>query len=133
VGARAEFLFPTSVAVDSYGELYIADSCGVRKVSLDGVVSVVAQPGGSSAVTVDAAGNIIFITGSHIRKVAAGGTISTIGGIGTPGYSGDGGPALSAAFDRPTGIAVNAAGDVYVADAYNHVIRVLRVKTETVE
>ena len=128
-------LFPTGVAVDASGQLYIADKCGIRQVSPGGVVSVVAPNtgnDGSVAVAVDAEGNI-FILGVQLRKVTRDGMVSTVAGNGTQGYSGDGGPALSASFSSPFGIAANAAGDVYVADTYNHVIRVLRVKTEKVE
>lgn len=90
-----------------------------------------AQPSGL-AVAVDGEGNV-FIAGVNIWKVTPSGTISTIGGDGTQGYSGDGGPASNASFARPAGIAVNAGGDVYVADTYNHVIRLLRMKNENPE
>jgi len=55
------------------------------------------------------------------------GTIHTIAGDGIPGYPGDGGSATSAQLDSPAGIAVNAAGDLYVADTLNNAIRYLRV------
>ena len=87
------------MAVDASGQLYIADECGVRKLSPDGVVSLVARNGdgrysgdggpatsaqldGSTAVAVDAEGSI-FITGAHIRKVWTDGNISTVAGNGT--------------------------------------------------
>ncbi|MBX9602908.1 MAG: hypothetical protein K2X35_18030 [Bryobacteraceae bacterium] len=124
------FLLPTAVAVDTSSQLYIADQCGIRKLSPDGVVVSVAPNDNenynrSPALAVDTEGNI-FILGVQIRRVARDGTISTVGGNGTPGYSGDGGPASAASFNNPLGIAVNAAGEIYVADANNHVIRMLR-------
>lgn len=73
----------------------------------------------------DAAGNVYIVdTYNHrIRRVSTDGIITTIGGTGSAGYSGDGGPATSARFDTPHGIAADAAGNVYVADAPNQRIR----------
>jgi sugar lactone lactonase YvrE len=73
----------------------------------------------------DAAGNVYVVdTGNHrVRKISAAGIITTIAGTGTAGYSGDGGPATSARLDTPHGIAVDSAGNVFVADAPNHRIR----------
>ena len=132
--ATRTFTFPTGAAVDAAGQLYVADYCGIRKLSRDGNLSVVApytneSDGASPTVALDAPGNI-FILGVRIRKVTADGSSAIIDGNGTTGYTGDGGPAVSASFSNPFGIAVNAAGEVYVADAYNHAIRVLRVRTE---
>jgi trimeric autotransporter adhesin len=58
-----------------------------------------------------------------IRKVSLGGTISTVAGTGTAGYSGDGGPATRAELDAPYGVAVDGAGDLFIADTANSVIR----------
>jgi streptogramin lyase len=73
----------------------------------------------------DAAGNV-YIADSYnnrIRRVDTAGIITTIGGTGSAGYGGDGGPATSARFDTPHGIAADPAGNVYVADAPNQRIR----------
>jgi uncharacterized protein (TIGR03437 family) len=140
----AELYFPSGVAVDSAGNLYIVDSHNfrIRKVS-NGVITTVAgdgMPGFSgdngpatsaqlsdpSGVAVDSAGNL-YIVDSHnyrIRKVSNG-VITTIAGNGMIGNSGDGGPATSATFDVPESIAVDSAGKVYIADSYNWTIRVL--------
>jgi len=134
-----------SVAVDSAGNLYIADtgfSNRVRKVTVDGTISTVAGNGtygfsgdggpatsaqlaGPSGVTTDSAGNLYIADyGNHrIRKVTPTGTISTVAGNGTSGFSGDGGAATNASLYLPRGVAVDTAGNLYIADAFNHCIR----------
>ena len=63
-------------------------------------------------------------SGNHvIRKVALNGTISTIAGVGTAGYSGNGGPATSAQLNSPYGVTVDSTGNVYIADTNNSAIR----------
>jgi uncharacterized protein (TIGR03437 family) len=136
--------YPSGVAVDSAGSLFIADSNNnrIRKVS-NGVITTVAGdgvPGYSgdngpatsaqlaypSGVAVDSAGSL-FIADSNnnrIRKVS-GGVITTIAGNGTEGYSGDGGPATSAELSLPFDIAMDSAGNVYISDDYNGTIRLL--------
>jgi sugar lactone lactonase YvrE len=141
--ATASLAGATGVAVDAAGNLYIADvrNNRIRKVNPAGVISTVAGngaeafsgdggPGTSAAlycpmgVAVDAAGNLYIpdMGNGRIRKVNPSGIISTVAGNGTPGFSGDGGPATSAALSA-TGVAVDAAGDLYIADAWNGRIR----------
>jgi sugar lactone lactonase YvrE len=76
-------------------------------------------------VAVDAVGNLyIADTSNHrIRKVDASGVITTVAGNGTESFSGDGGPATSAALNTPIGVAVDVAGNLYIADAFNNRIR----------
>ena len=78
----------------------------------------------SGGVAVDSAGNIYIAdtVNDRIRKVS-GGTITTVAGNGSIGFSGDGGPATSASLRAPTGVAVDSAGNLYIADTCNHRIR----------
>src|SRR6185295_11891499 len=131
---------PLGIAVDKAGNLYIADSGNnkIRRISTTGIISTVAGTGtagfsgdGSLAinaqlnnptgVSVDSAGNLYIADNRNfrIRKVSTDGTISTIAGRAASGYSGDGGPATAASLRFPTGTAVDAAGNVYVADNQN--------------
>ena len=76
-------------------------------------------------MAVDAAGNLyIADTGNmRIRKVDTNGIITTIAGVGTLGFSGDGGPANQAQIGRPAGVAVDFSGNIYIADSYYGAIR----------
>jgi sugar lactone lactonase YvrE len=111
---------PQGVAVDAAGNLFIADT-GTRMVTTAGVISTVASVSGFG-VAVDSAGNL-FIVGDGVHKVTPAGIISTVAGNGTVGYSGDGGPATSAQFYQPEGVAVDAAGNLFIADTFNNRVR----------
>ncbi|MFJ5927388.1 RICIN domain-containing protein [Kitasatospora sp. NPDC092948] len=142
--ASARLNSPREVAVDGAGTLYIADSGNhrIRKITTDGRITTIAGTGtpgfdgdnGPAAsallnhpfgVAVDGAGTLyIADSGNHrVRKVAADGRITTIAGTGAPGFDGDGGPADQARLNRPSGVAVDGAGDAYIADADNHRVR----------
>jgi hypothetical protein len=75
---------------------------------------------------VDSAGNLYISEQVRIRKVTTDGIINTIAGSTDPGYSGDGGPATQAQLHVPTGLTVDNAGNVYFADSFNNVLRILR-------
>jgi sugar lactone lactonase YvrE len=134
-----------SVAVDGSGNVYIADTIAnrVRKINaLSGVISTIVGTGNAVtsgdgglasaagvsrpvAVVADAAGDLyIGDSDARVRKVdAASGLISTVVGAGGPGYSGDGGPANAAAINEAFGLALDAAGDLYIADEFNQCVR----------
>lgn len=134
---------PASVAYDSAGNLYIADTNNqvIRKIDSTGIATIVAGSGnqgfsgdGGAAtsaalnnplgIAVDAGGNLYIADtqNQRVRKVSNG-VITTIAGTGTFGYSGDGGPATQATLASPSGVAVDSSGNVYIADTNNHLIR----------
>jgi uncharacterized protein (TIGR03437 family) len=89
------------------------------------------QLNSSLAVAVGRAGDLFVADGNRVRKVSASGIITTIAGNGGAGYSGDGGPAISATLN-PSGLAVDGAGNVYVADSSNNAVRVLQPSDRSV-
>ena len=137
---------PQGVAVDSLGNVYIADTNNnrVRKVAPNGVITTVAgtgsagfsgdgglavnaQVGNPVAVATDSVGNVYIADGSaRVRKLFLSGLITTIAGAGTRGYSGDGSSAPNARLNGPSALAVNAAGSVWVADTLNNAVRLLQ-------
>ena len=139
---RAQLASPAGVAVDSGGNLYIADTLNnlVRKVS-GGVITTMAGNGtpgfggdggpatsaqlyAPSGIAVDSAGNLyIADSANHRIRQVSGGVISTVAGTGMPGFSGDGGPSINARLYAPSGVAVDATGNLYIADTYNGSIR----------
>jgi RHS repeat-associated protein len=140
---EAQLKSPRGVAMDTAGNIFIADSSNqcIRKVDASGIITTVAGTGTGSyrgdggpateawlyyphGVAVDAAGNIFIADkwNQRIRKVDASGIITTVAGTGTWGYRGDGGPATEAWLYYPHGVAVDAAGSIFIADG-NHCIR----------
>jgi uncharacterized protein (TIGR03437 family) len=145
-GAKAQLNTPTGVAVDKLGNVYIADSGNnrVRRVALDGSISTFAGngtagfagDGGAAAsaqlyipfgLAVDASGNLYIaeLGNSRVRKVSTAGTITTVAGNGTTAYGGDGGQAVNARLNYPQAVAVDAAGNIYIADTLNFRVRVV--------
>ena len=125
--ATATDLFgPRSVAVDAFGNLYIADFNNdlIRKVTAGALTSVL-DVLGPMAVAVDATGNVfVASSGSDvIGELATTGLISVFAGNQTLGYIGDGGVATGAELNTPAGLAIDPSGNVFIADFNNFVVR----------
>ncbi len=145
LAVRAELRFPLAVALDSEGQLYIADAGNnrVRRVDHSGVITTVAGSGvrgfagdegpalqaaldTPSALAFDKDGNLLIADmGNHrLRRVdRASGNISTLAGKGTPGSGGDGGAAKDAELNTPGGLVVDPQGVIFIADSGNHRVR----------
>jgi trimeric autotransporter adhesin len=144
VATNASLKSPSGVAADVFGNIYIADQANnrVRKVDTNGIITTVAGNGiskfsGDNAAAINASlgfpfgvvadvfGNIYIADqyNNRIRKVDANGIITTMAGSGGTGYYGDGGRATNAYLYNPTGVALDSAGNLYIADQSNNRIR----------
>ncbi|MEU0336681.1 RICIN domain-containing protein [Streptomyces sp. NPDC006193] len=142
--AAAQLNWPREVTVDSADAVYIADAGNhrIRRITPDGKISTVAGTGaagfsgdggpataarlnGPFGVAVDSTGTLYFSEyhNHRVRKVTPDGKISTVAGNGTGAFKGDGGPAASAQLNGPHAVAVDSAGDLYIADYGNHRVR----------
>ena len=138
----AALFWPEGLAMDSAGNLYVSTGSRVRKITRDGSIAAFAGTSsagfggdGQSAISaslrephglaVDSAGNVYIADSGNfrIRKVGPTGTITTIAGNGQSGYSGDGGPATGARIGYVNDLALDASGNLYFSDPYNHCVR----------
>ncbi|HBR17693.1 MAG TPA: hypothetical protein DD725_08825 [Deltaproteobacteria bacterium] len=139
-GVKTHFHDPISLALDQTGNIYVSDSGNhaIRKITPDGVVSTLSGNGrhgykdgvGKGAffswptgIAIDGAGNIYLCDSQNnrIRRITPDGVVSTVAGISIPGFAD--GPGYNARFSFPTGIEVDKAGNIYVADSGNNRIR----------
>ena len=143
-GATATFSGPRGIITDASGNVYVSeiDTGGdkVRMITPAGVVTTIAGTGaggatngpaatatfaGPSGVTIDSSGNLIIPdTNNNLIRKIAGGNVTTVAGTGATAPVVNG-PGASATFNHPDGTALNAAGDVLIADAYNNLIRLM--------
>ena len=133
---------PKNVFVDVIGNIYISTANTIRKINTSGIITTVGGGGLSGSVEggpatdaslhsleglwVDNSGNIYFTessTAQRVRKINASGIMTTYAGNGIGGYSGDNGPATAASFKYPTGLVMDPAGNLYIGDVGNFVIR----------
>jgi uncharacterized protein (TIGR03437 family) len=133
VATNADLNSPTGLAVDSAGNVYIADTNNnlIRRVDKNGIITTYVGAGATAGrlnhptgLWIDAAG-ALYISDSGNRRIAkfANNTFTSIAGNLTAGFSGDGGPATRAMLNNPVGIALDGAGSIYIADSNNGRIR----------
>jgi sugar lactone lactonase YvrE len=141
--SNATFNTPSGVAVDSFGNVFVADSQNniIRKIAPDGTVSTLAgRPGAAgyqdgtgtnarfrlpTGIAVDQAGNIYVaeMENNDVREITPDGAVTTIAGSGANGFGFRDGQGTNAFFGQPRGVAVDPSGNLYVADTGNDVIR----------
>ena len=143
---EARLRFPRNLAMDSSGNLFIADTGNhtVRRISGSGMIEPFAgsgepidkRDGGPASlaqfhypsdIAADAAGNVYVLDANQIRRIDPNGTITTIAGTGENGYSGDGGPAIAAKLRNPSELALDAAGNLYLAERFGNRVRKIDV------
>jgi sugar lactone lactonase YvrE len=151
--SNAKIFDPIGMIFDPAGDLIFADygNCVVRKISPAGVISTIAGNGtcgysgdGGRATKASLSGPWDFAYDSHgnlyisdfqdevVRRVDMSGIITTYAGNGTIGYSGDGGLATLASMDGPSGLAMDANDNLYIADRFNHVVRSVSSTTQII-
>jgi sugar lactone lactonase YvrE len=146
--------FPNSAPHNDAGDIFIADyeSCRIRKIDRktqiittiagtgecvsggDGGPAIAATLNYPSALVADKSGNLFFVEGAtaRVRRIDRLGVITTYAGTGEKGFSGDGGAATEARLNNPSGLAVDEAGNLYIADYVNNRIRRVDAQTHTI-
>ena len=146
----AKLSYAEDIIFDTAGNMYVADSYNnvIRKINTSGIITTIAGNGTGAGtgtggysgdgghatagefdapvdIAFDAIGNLYIADywNNRVRKVNTAGIITTVAGTGAMGYTGDGSPATAATLDLPCGITFDAAGNLYIADEQNNVIR----------
>ncbi|HLY17953.1 MAG TPA: hypothetical protein VKR61_12060, partial [Bryobacteraceae bacterium] len=124
-----QLLFPAAVALAGDGALIVADggNLRVRELSPSGALLTIATQVNARGVAVDGLGRVFIADTANHRILAmdSGGAAIPFAGTGAAGFSGDGGQALSAHLNQPTGLAADALGNLFIADTGNHCVRVV--------
>jgi sugar lactone lactonase YvrE len=127
----AQLSYPDGIAIDAAGTIYFSEHLAnlIRRIDAKGIISTLASGdlNRPSGLALDGSGNLyVADTGNNlVRRVAADGTLIAVAGTGAADSTGDGGRATSAALNGPEGIAFDGAGNLYIADTFNHRIRVV--------
>ncbi len=154
LATNATLFNPSGLAIDQAGNVYISDTVNqvVRKVSTTGIITTIAGNGiagfsgdggratqaelqGPAGLAVDGMGNLYIADegNNRIRKVTSAGTISTVAGGGVPKAPadalGNGGPAANSVLYGPNDVAVDGAGNLYIADSFNNLVREVNSST----
>jgi uncharacterized protein (TIGR03437 family) len=142
--ATAGLNFPQGITTDHSGNIYFSDTFNerIRKIDTTGTITTIAGIGQSGyqgdggqalkanlsvpqGLRFDPSGNLVFADSNNhvIRSISPQGIITTIAGTGTPGYNHDGVPATQSQLYKPTDVAFDAAGNLYIADSVNNRVR----------
>ena len=142
----ATLSYPNGIIFDSAGNMILADEANnrIRRISRSGIISTIAGTGVAGysgdggpatlaelnqpwSLIMDATGNLYFSDAANqvVRKIDTTGIITTVAGNGIAGYGGDGGPAIQASLNTPSGVAVDTIGNLYIADRFNHRVRIV--------
>ncbi len=134
----ASFIFPHDVKADSAGNLYLTEGGRVHKITPSGIITTLLSGGPNNTtgrlngglspvaeLALDSQGNVYISDtfNSRVLKLDATGAVSVVAGTGSPGFSGDGGLATLARLRQPRGVAVDNAGNLYIADQFNRRVR----------
>jgi sugar lactone lactonase YvrE len=153
---QAELSNPSALTGDAAGNIYVLDAGNgrIRKIGVDGIIITIAGngrigysgdsgpaveaalrtfgPAGASGIAADSSNNLYFADqgNQRIRRIGADGTVSTVAGSGEAGFAGDGGNPNHAKLNYPSGVAIDATGNMYVADSGNHRIRKIALRVD---
>jgi uncharacterized protein (TIGR03437 family) len=123
IAAAGDLSTPTSVAVDGAGNLFVADSGNqrIRKLSPAGTITTI--PVAARDLAFDSGGNLLVADGAHVYRILGSGAVTVIAGDGGYLFRGDGGPAIMARLNAPSGVALDVNGNLWIADTANARIR----------
>lgn len=132
--ANAQLYYTQNIAVDNAGHIFLADNENQAVYKIDTTTQFItnyAAVGSPGGVAVDNTGNLYVVanTGIQIQKISPTGVKTTVAGSGSYGHTGDGGAATAATLNRASGVAVDKAGNIYIADQQNNCIRKVTAAT----